>query len=564
MGSSTFECDCIPLSNLESLKRSNNAPLPAQADAIRGMIAQHKQDLGTLDLQVENMKGYKQYLLEQVTRVDGLIEEFHQQREKTCSAIQEEQMVLSPVRRLPAEVLSEIFFQTVEFPIKRTLTREESPHWSFHPAESTLMSVELVSKHWRRTVLSFPKLWSYVNILITEQSFKDDSHGIIRRVAQQLNRSKLYSLSLCISCSKETSSKFTHFPLALTTILLMVGSRTKELHLFVSSSMLSHFASLKLSFPLLDKLALLISDVPLPRLSQKRPWLLSNAPKLKKFEVIDVTFPSYLFRLPFHQIRHFKSEHIVTSTVSRGPAPFVSDLLDFLGAATDLETCVAELETGNSDASLVQSRVHVYPILCCRLNSLNLSSSFSKDHATKNAMKQFFNGLILPAVSSIKATCLVGHQEREEAVVFTSLRGLLERSKPPLTILHFTHGHILPDDLLHVLRITSTLEDLRLLDVGPGTITGEILDDLNASKENYTAPRLRTLHLSGELDFSTGSFVEMVESRWTLAENRLQRIDLCLFSANAEPNVEEATRLESLSVLHRHRAQGMSFTCKFR
>ncbi|SJK99738.1 uncharacterized protein ARMOST_03049 [Armillaria ostoyae] len=557
MGHRTFETDRISPSDLESLKQSNNAPLPSQVDAIRGMIAQHKEDLDTLDLQVTNLKNYKQYLLDQVTRVEGIIEELRQQHERTCSAIQEKQTILSPVRRLPSEVLSEIFLQMVNRPIQRVLAGQESPYWSFLPVQNTLTSIELVSRYWHQTVLSVPHLWSYVNILITERNFRDGPHGVIRRIAQQICRSKLYPLSLCIGCTQEAQSKITNLPLPLTTILHMVASRTKELHLYVPFSMFSHLASLELSFPLLDKLVLLLRDIS----AESHCRLFGDAPKLRVVEVIDVANPSFSFELPFAQIRHFRSKHVhkIAPIAFRRRGPWPSDLLDFLDVATGLETCAVELEMGNEDVWIAQHRAESYPVLCRRLNSLNVSSSFPKDHAPKNAMKQFFNGLVLPAVSSIKAACLVGHQEREEEAVFTSLRQLLDRSKQPLTTLHFTHGRVLPEDLLHILRITPTIEDLRLLDVGPGTITGQILDDLNASKDNYIAPRLHTLHLSGELDFPTEKFVGMVESRWTLAENRLKDTYLCLFAAYKEPNAEEIARLKSLLVLHQRRAQGISF-----
>ncbi|KAK0476388.1 hypothetical protein IW261DRAFT_1642104 [Armillaria novae-zelandiae] len=188
-----------------------------------------------------------------------------------------------------------------------------------------------------------------------------------------------------------------------------------------------------------------------------------------------------------------------------------------------------------------------------------MSSTEFKDHATKNAMKLFFNGLILSDVSSIKATCIIRQQEREEEAVFTSFRPVLNRSKLPLTTLHFTHGRVLPDDLLHILRTTPTMEDLSLLDVGPGTITGQILGDLNARKENYIARRLYTLHLSSDLDFPTDKFVGMVESRWTLEENRLKDTCLCLLAAYKHPNPEEIARLKSLLTLFQRRAQGISF-----
>ncbi|KAK0213957.1 hypothetical protein IW262DRAFT_286300 [Armillaria fumosa] len=221
----------------------------------------------------------------------------------------------------------------------------------------------------------------------------------------------------------------------------MVGSRTKELHLYIPISTFSHLVSLELSFPLLDKLVILSRDIS----TESHCQLFGDAPKPRVVEVIDVANPSFSFEPPFAQIWHFRSNHVhnIALTVFCRRRPRPSELLDFLGVETGLETCVVELEMGNEDTCITQHRAETYPVSCRRLNSLDVSSLFPKDHATKNAIKQFFNGLILSAVSSIKVTCIIRHQEREEAV-FTYLRQLLDRSKPPLTALYFTRGRTLP------------------------------------------------------------------------------------------------------------------------
>ncbi len=99
---------------------------------------------------------------------------------------------------------------------------------------------------------------------------------------------------------------------------------------------------------------------------------------------------------------------------------------------------------------------------------------------------------------------------REEADTFTSIRELMTtRSYCPITVLYFDHGIILEDDILHILRTTPTLEDVRLTHV-------DVSLDLKFDGATVLVPRLKVLHIGGNIVFDIGIIVNMVEARWDI------------------------------------------------
>ncbi|KAK0218062.1 hypothetical protein IW262DRAFT_1392033 [Armillaria fumosa] len=72
------------------------------------------------------------------------------------------------------------------------------------------------------------------------------------------------------------------------------------------------------------------------------------------------------------------------------------------------------------------------------------------------------NSLTLPSLLDLSVTCLLGSTSWDPLETFTSIRQLIARFRSPLTSLHFDNGAIRSSDLVYVLSITSTLQDLRL------------------------------------------------------------------------------------------------------
>ncbi|KAK0240974.1 hypothetical protein EDD85DRAFT_1019896 [Armillaria nabsnona] len=452
-----------------------------------------------------------------------------QERKHISEAILERRRLLHPVRRLPTEILLRIFRSTIEFPISRSITMWGG-HWDVNPTENTLWSIERVCKLWRTVALSFPELWSSMNIVIDDDSFGDDSFGnaYIRRLGMQLHRSRNYPLELSV-WNDDDYSHFTKLPLALTAILYSFSTRVESLHLYLTSEMFCAIPSLHLSFPSLKSVSF-----PYGRL-------------LHRLHVVEVPHVSHSFHLPWTQITHFSSEHgcNFADEAYHQPKP----VLDLMRKLIRLEECHLRIEF------LHPSCIDHLQMEVSRLVSL----------------VQLLEKLTLPALKDLQVSC--GREELLDSDdTFTAICDLLKRSGPlAISVLHFDHADVLDGDFLEVLHACPTLEDIRLTSVNKGAIRDETLLQLTLKVDGSTplVPRLHMLHISGKMSFDMQTFVDMVESRWTLAHVqspplwRLSEINLCRFidADDGKDEVEgEVERVTVLSALDVYKEQGMNVT----
>ncbi|KAK0197978.1 hypothetical protein F5146DRAFT_871390, partial [Armillaria mellea] len=91
--------------------------------------------------------------------LDQKVELLRGERTRISDAIRERQRLLSPIQRLPAEILSHIFLQAIEFPIAATQTSARYLWWKFRSAHNAPWSIAVVSRRWRQVALDFPQLW---------------------------------------------------------------------------------------------------------------------------------------------------------------------------------------------------------------------------------------------------------------------------------------------------------------------------------------------------------------------------------------------------------------------
>ena len=89
---------------------------------------------------------------------------------------------------------------------------------------------------------------------------------------------------------------------------------------------------------------------------------------------------------------------------------------------------------------------------------------------------------------------------------------------------------------------------------------------LGVNETTPLLPHLHALRVSGTISFDIQIFVDMVESRWTLAHTqsppvqRLDEVHLCRFLHTEnfdEPDEDEVDRITVLSALDVYRAQGL-------
>ncbi|SJL18734.1 uncharacterized protein ARMOST_22334 [Armillaria ostoyae] len=423
----------------------------------------------------------------------------------------------------------------------------ERGSWEFKPTESSLGSITRVSTKWRSASLSSPRLWSYVNITITESNFK--GHSYIRQLGRHLDYSANYPLSISI-CSIVKEHPQQDLPPQLVAILFSFSSRIREFHLYLTSSILSQMSDMQLSLPSLESLILLCQD----RVSgiSENLRLFSYTPKLQSLEVIDWQDG---LELPWSQLKKYHSDHRYISTGGFN-GPRTHHHLNALRKLQQVEECALRL----SGASLAPGfGDDVYPLICPQLRVLDLSS-WMRGIPPLSVFRQVADRLVLPALSVLRVTCSQrGLDEVRE--VFSSIRHLLQRSQSPITVLHFDHGLVLTEDLLELFPSTPTLEDLRLSRIGSDAFTNQVVKKLTlnhaSSPEDLILPHLYTLYIPGG-GLTVLSLVRMVQSR-RISDNsrrfdRLQTLRLCGNFPDPCPPINSMS-----SHLKQYYAEGFSF-----
>lgn len=221
------------------LTRSNNPPSQYEKTVLSTTIVEYYEQIQDIELAKSNFGAFSLALEAQIVVVSQKIEALREEHVRVVEAADEIRGLLSPIRWLPLEVLHHIFINTIDFPVPRTLIiynavkkdgRMISRSWKFNPTESSLWSITRVSSKWRRTCLSTPRLWSYVNITITDLNVADYSH--IRQSELPLDHSAKFPLSMSICHITEESTGAT-IPPQLVAFLFSFSTCIQELHLFL-------------------------------------------------------------------------------------------------------------------------------------------------------------------------------------------------------------------------------------------------------------------------------------------------------------------------------------------
>ncbi|PBK92872.1 hypothetical protein ARMGADRAFT_139838 [Armillaria gallica] len=542
----------------DNLLHSNDSPSPSEECELRDSISAGETRVIAIDDHVAALKKLQQALSNQLAVIGAEIEGLDGERGKVVACIAEHKRLLSRVRRLPPEILYKIFLSTIIFPIPRTRSQREEYWWDFHPSESSLWTIELVCKTWRRVVLDFPELWSSINISLSDDNFSSSNFRYVRQLARQVARTRCHPLSILIYAgSRQTSASSESLPLQLSALLFAMQDRIQSLYLYLPAAMFTSVATLQLYLPILRKLTLLSTNgQEFENLSGIK--LFGDTPLLNVLDTVDIPSVVSALDLPYGQITHYSTYHVFRHR--RYPGPSTINILCFLSVTKNLETCDLRCEIKGAlglVAALAQT--------CSKLQTLTLSS-WAYEYPN-SVLAQLLNVLTLPRLSTLRVHCCVdkGHV-RDTVETFTAIRGVICRSQSPLTTFHFTHGNIDEKGLLALFRIaSSTLQEVKLLNVGPLALTDNILIPLVITDaDNILLSRLHTLRISGEMRFDANLLAEMVESRWTCKGPSFRRLRTIVLrrSLNIEDDreEEELARALAFSKLEEYCTEGLELS----
>ncbi|KAJ7472777.1 hypothetical protein FB451DRAFT_302949 [Mycena latifolia] len=156
--------------------RSNVAPPDSEYAEIRGEIATARSQIGLID---EKM-GHLQQVLDELAAKSQELEQF----------VADHQRVIAPIRKLPIEILSEIFLQCVEW----------GSEWN--PFTDPQWALVRVCRYWRTAALSTPRLWRHIFIHKSTGLFDHIPYTFLKPILPlQLKRSAEAPLALSLTGS---------------------------------------------------------------------------------------------------------------------------------------------------------------------------------------------------------------------------------------------------------------------------------------------------------------------------------------------------------------------------
>ncbi|KAJ7194533.1 hypothetical protein GGX14DRAFT_546033, partial [Mycena pura] len=161
----------LPLPSLyvNRLLRSNDAPLDSEAFIIRSIVSDGEDRMRALDAHI---------LHPQAT-----LAQLSQRRDETVEHLRVHRTILSPVRRVPMELVCTIF----EMASAQNRVKFGTPPWQ----------LGFICRSWRQCALSYPLLWSSVTVYPCSSESKIQQ--LLAQLQTQLSRATNASLDIHLS-----------------------------------------------------------------------------------------------------------------------------------------------------------------------------------------------------------------------------------------------------------------------------------------------------------------------------------------------------------------------------
>ncbi|KAK7460519.1 hypothetical protein VKT23_009239 [Stygiomarasmius scandens] len=252
------------------------------------------------------------------------------------------QNLLSPIRRFPPEILSEIFVQYIhgrkswpEFRTRSTIKRKKQQFYDDLPPVVFLSQVCIF---WRETIFAMPSLWSNLSFSIHKRL------PPAQALAGWLNRSRTLPLNIIIRDFRRHPYGDFSF---LADNLIPFCSRWCSLELSIGFSYLTPLLQAgPLSLPLLERVSLLPNYL----LSHARLPALESAPRLRYFDVTSVagynSNKQLNITLPCSRITH-----LALNGIPQGP----SEIFPFIQGMTSLQSLTSQLSDFPRDWESMQT-----------------------------------------------------------------------------------------------------------------------------------------------------------------------------------------------------------------
>lgn len=474
---------------IDELLRSNHSPLDHELAEMRQIVTAHTERLLALGATKETL-GLHQPPKQLKAEAKRLTREIAQLKRITSS-----------IRRLPDDVLSEIFLAGLD---ENLLVKECLSHFSNMRRAPWIFTT--VCSRWRNVALSFPRLWSTITLQLDRRREKDPDAvhtGFLLKLL--LERSASHPLNIGL----QILDLDTFVPEAHETIIQLLLPSSCRWKCGVFNLPLSLFQSLspiKSSLGALQALSIRILDY-IPGEGELDLISTFFAPNLRTLKCFNLDFPLD-FTLPRDIVRY-------EWNCGRG-RPFASRHLDVLRQTINLEEATLDCSMASIGGPGES------PLCLPKLRRLYIETYDQIDNRNGPCHTLLFHNIIVPALEDLRMD--LWDLRAQTGCIFS----LLHRSRCPLKTLALDVEYLTGWELIQMLELVPTLTTLDI-SVWAGGEEGErqgICDEVVArltrrsGNAEYLLPVLSTLHMHSMPGDHT-AFVEMIESRCHNPESEL-------------------------------------------
>ena len=397
-----------------------------------------------------------------IAHVQAVLDELLRKRKPLCKFINEQNTILAPIRRLPAEILIEIFMLCMD-----------CDRSSFSPERSPLL-VGQVCRGWRQVALSTQKLWSS----ITVTSYRPSS----AKAKLWISRAGSTPLTIRLASGAPEFCNVEKMHPAIV-VLVQHCDRWRHLDLRIHDLGVPCLSSIKHRLPWLESLQILNCTHNLD--------IFEVAPRLRSL----ILGPHIKLKAPWHQLTELDAH-----------AHGITECLEILQLVPGLVRCTMRNSWRSSRTSIL---THDIPILTFPRLHFFCILKFHPDEIFKHAQ--------LPIIHTLHVAYQDDWRKARNSLKWLSREPFISSLRSLHTIRKLMIDHLdeLEDSarIVHCLRALPSLEELCLR--GPGCwVTADFLHLLTCQANiDVLVPGLEVLEITDRY-IPCYESVRMIESRW--------------------------------------------------
>ncbi|KAJ7146563.1 hypothetical protein C8R44DRAFT_898607 [Mycena epipterygia] len=229
-----FDLNVAPGTRHHKLLNTNEPPEdPVEVNLVQSVVSKIAPRLACLN--------------HEISRLRDRLEQLEAERALLSSYLAQNNAILSPLRRMPSEVLGEIFSWTL-----LPAVRDASKRGRFDVTDSPWLLTH-ISSHWRAVSLSTPSLWSVITVDYRRHSYP--SSFLLPMLETQIQRAQTLHIYFYAASDMESSPQEQVFE-----FLAKHSSRWEVLNLVATRALLPLVATLHHRVPLLRRLWLQSAD----------------------------------------------------------------------------------------------------------------------------------------------------------------------------------------------------------------------------------------------------------------------------------------------------------------